>query len=720
MAAVSVPPSPQALPSTMSSRRVPLANVPNAANSPYRAVAAAAASKRSRSQSSVQRELPYGQAPPAKKLMYELNPSNSLEASKQQQLAQSAEGRVFTKRSTNSQPTAFERRLVAARDKAVQLKTAKNEKIVNENLETIRQWQKHYRKVFPHFTFFFESIPEDIRVKCSKQIKALGAQEEKFFSKAVTHVVTTRPIPPELDAKTAANLDHTPAVNTAQEDQTRVDQPDQPRTIDPSLLERSSDATHAQSQASQLRCKFTFEAPLGRKIPTTLPFQDAHSKKQQGSSGDVLHRAREMGMKIWALEKFQRMMTTLFDTDTGSYPQHTHNTRGNAAATAAGTKLDALSVLLRNEKLKGPADRDPTVSTKELIHFRGPFIYIHDMEEKNRPIMVREYPKVAHREDGEWPQFRSVGNGRCPFIHDGSSKRDREKERARLREVEAQKRLETAPKTRAVTALEASRQQSAVVETEKRDSNQVEPTDKPTSKQTPEMPSVKLFEPPKAVPAKRGSLDRVARESQPTTYSAFGGLNGLSRLHGGEPVASGVQPSNITSAIRSQMISSTAAAPGAKAGTSKEVQELKRKVLERNSVPSANSVSSSFRVTDAAAAAAAAATTRHSRPIPQTRLAKRKPDGIHDELGDIEEEPTPSEEEEAARRQQGVRKFREPQRRVERKEPKPGYCENCREKFDDFDEHTFSRRHRRFALSLDNWAELDALLAQLDRPLKGM
>src|SRR5262249_11294280 len=89
----------------------------------------------------------------------------------------------------------------------------------------------------------------------------------------------------------------------------------------------------------------------------------------------------------------------------------------------------------------------------------------------------------------------------------------------------------------------------------------------------------KPLDPPK-IPLKRGSTDTL-----PLFGSAQASLRRMPRFAGGEPVASGVQPSNVTSAIKSQVISSTAAVPGAKAGPSKELNALKRKVLERNNMP---------------------------------------------------------------------------------------------------------------------------------------
>lgn len=170
MAAVSIPPSPHTL-GIMSNRREPLADVPNVLNSPFR-TAVGAASKRPRSQSVVAGEVPYGQ-PPAKKQIIEIEESVPRTPSRRQ--GNLVEGRVFNKRPTDSQPTAFDRKLLAVKDKPTHARASKNEKTSDETLETVRQWQKHYRKVFPSFVFYFESVTEDVRKQCSRHIAGLGA-----------------------------------------------------------------------------------------------------------------------------------------------------------------------------------------------------------------------------------------------------------------------------------------------------------------------------------------------------------------------------------------------------------------------------------------------------------------------------------------------------------------------------------------------------------------
>lgn len=172
MAAVSLSPAPYNFPG-MSSRRIPLGDVPNAANSPFRAVVAAA-SKRSREQVEAQEDLSYDIQPRAKRQALEDGRPNQRSPLKRHAL-QFAEGRVFDKQPTTSQPTAFQKKLLAAREERPRQRVEKQEKAANDQMDDVRQWQKHYKKLFPSFVFYFESLPEDVRASCSKHVKSLGA-----------------------------------------------------------------------------------------------------------------------------------------------------------------------------------------------------------------------------------------------------------------------------------------------------------------------------------------------------------------------------------------------------------------------------------------------------------------------------------------------------------------------------------------------------------------
>ncbi|KAI9803582.1 MAG: hypothetical protein M1825_001925 [Sarcosagium campestre] len=560
-----------------------------------------------------------------------------------------------------------------------------------DNNETVKQWQRHYRKVFPQFVFYFESIPDDLHRRCSRQVLSLGAREEKFFSKDVTHVITTRQIPPVAAASEA--------VGTAQ------NYNGQQKTINPLLLERTP--TYSQINDAVPRGKFAFEAALGKK-PTNnarpemglLP--DGEFKKRPQGNVDVLTKAREMGMKIWALEKLQRMMTTMFDNNFES-TTHGHNTRGNTATvgTLKPSHEADLTRMLRNERLNGATDRDPMVSSTDLVQFKGPFIFVHDLEERYRPTLAREYPKVNHREEGIWPMFRSVQDYKCPFVEDyGYTKREPPKQTKR--------KAAAAPDAPACQ----SREQGGVTKRPRIDDTIAKMplgaagngANRGAPKPAAAKPEAKMFHPPRAMPAKRVSSELMGAPPQRMRV----GHGQRPRKLGGEPIASGVQPSNITSAIKSQMVSSTAAAPGTKVGTSREVMELKRKVLEKNSGVETKELLSQNTVPDAER-------VRNQRINPNFRAAKRK---ANEKLGYVDEDFTLSEEEENARRVAAADRAKLAPKPPVKRDPKPGYCENCREKFDDFDEHTISRRHRKFAVSTKNWSELDDLLMQLVRPLK--
>jgi regulatory subunit for Cdc7p protein kinase len=499
-------------------------------------------------------------------------------------------------------------------------------------------------------------------------------REEKFFSRAVTHVVTTRAIPPEY-------LDSASAESTAPSSATTETPPieSQPQTINPSLLEKSSENISSQTNAGLLNVKFPFETSHARR---QLP-AEPDMRRENSTKNDVLLKARHFQMKIWALEKLNRMMQTLIDAETS---QHGHNTRShsvNSVGAGKASRENDLSQILRNERIHGPMDRDASVVTKDLVYFRGPYIYVHDIDEKTRPVMVREYQAVSHRRDGEWPQFRSAPQGKCPFVEDPAFVKDLEEDRkqeraerkARLlaQQQQQQQQSQEMPKTRSTTIAEPKMEPPARRSVLREVIDQVNRNAPPEKR----MPIPKCLQDAQPPSLKHGSSAKGSENFPPPTFGA------RPRIYGGEPAASGVQPSNITSAIRSQMISSTAAAPGVKAGTSKEVQELKRKVLERStsglSIPSVQSQ----RMTDIAG------TLRKSNP-PTTREAKRKAQEKLG-LGQINEEGiTRSDEEDSQKR---VAVIKAPRKKAaEKRDPKPGYCENCRDKFDDFDEVRYTSR----------------------------
>lgn len=434
-----------------------------------------------------------------------------------------------------------------------------------------------------------------------------------------------------------------------------------PRTINPSLLDRHSDY-HGDPQQS--RNRFTFETTASKRTPFNNA-RDLEPRKAAGNA-DILARAKEMGMKVWSLEKMQRQIKTMFGMPNESQPLAGHGLRAKGAmATSKGDREAELSRMLKNERINGPSDRDSAIALNEIIPFKGYHIYIRDMDERTKPIMVRDYPKPVNDELSEWPQFQSVGVGKCPFVPEPESPSRQEHGKQKAVEEESRKRpmmqARPAPRTRGAVVRDDAEAQSARSTAQHRPLEESKDGGNASVPPPARMP-MPAFCPPPRINAKPVSPAKVTG----------------ARLFGGEPAASGMQPSNITSAIRSQMISSTAAGPGAKAGTSKEVHGLKRKVLEKNAGPAPTSIQVSHKAIDAVGDG------RAEKSIPTMRHSRRQ---AREPLIHIDEETTQSEaDEDVWRAEEVIRKQKQPKEVPEKKNAKPGYCENCREKYDDFDD----------------------------------
>jgi regulatory subunit for Cdc7p protein kinase len=176
---------------SMASRRAPLATMPNAVNSPFRTTQSVAG-KRTRAQLG---ENVYGQ-PPAKKQLLDANGEGGENIDPLKRTAtvisnEKLDEPFLSKRTSTAPPTAFERKLASVREKKPaqqplqpqQLQRAdRSQALKGDNLENVRQWQRHYRRQFPQFVFYFDSVPDDVRQKAIRQVRSLGAVSDHLSS----------------------------------------------------------------------------------------------------------------------------------------------------------------------------------------------------------------------------------------------------------------------------------------------------------------------------------------------------------------------------------------------------------------------------------------------------------------------------------------------------------------------------------------------------------
>ncbi|OAA62679.1 g1 s regulator [Niveomyces insectorum RCEF 264] len=787
--------------SSVPARRVPLSANPNAANSPLRNHqhhhhngvngTAMALAKQRRSHASMQREENYGQPPPAKKQMLDKldhgGNSNAVRVAsvrspttrrvQQQQVQRGTTSRVY-QTTTNERSTSHRPHPDVP-------------KVSEKEAEEVRRWQQSQRLRFPKLVFYFDSLPEDQSARLSKHVMYLGAREDKFFSIDITHVVTTRPIPPEEKPLTKQQQQQQQQqTHQGKEDHAPESGLEHLQTINPSLLSR----THAHESnvihTSLPVKRKLFETAPGRRMPLA-PFgaaEDAIRKPKPTRGTDILQRAREMGKKIWSLEKLQRVLDMLLEPDPYRSAELGQRIRNGASTsgTAAGhqqamSRFSGNQVLLQmldKERHSGPSDRDPTVATRELIYFKGPYVYVYDIEEKQRPIMVREYAKVADKEEGDWPQLRPSGGPRCPFIENTDQLELRaEKKRAKMRMAAAaattretsttagngtaantgnsgslQKTL--ASKYAAAAAAAAAGTTQPKPTTGKRTLTEMEDGHNRQTGGTRTTASVaggsklrpveRVCESASAgsaaaaaaaasAAASAGSVSSVASTAPPSNagfkatgtpsdfqvQNAFTSRARSARCFAGEPVASGLQAAGITSAIRSQMISSATGTLGARAGTSKEIHGLQRKVLQKSASTSQQDLSSR-RMTELSMdqlqlqqQQQQQQQTRHAYTRSTSLGRSTAAAQLSAKLGTVQDDATPHDEKH--KRTMSAPVSAQPAPRQRKRDPKPGYCENCQDKFDDFDDHIASHKHRKFAEDDRNWTELDELLSQLTR-----
>ncbi|CAK7274786.1 Cdc7p-Dbf4p kinase complex regulatory subunit [Sporothrix epigloea] len=743
--------------SSMQSRRVPLSANPNAANSPLRigtantnsngnklsaSAATAAFVKQRRSHASVQREESYGLAPPAKKQMLDRvnsNVSTSVSASTSTTLAL-RRGQV-------------QRAAVSRSYQAERVSSYQQQSLMHHSHDLRQSHQYHQTQ-------------QDIHVSQ----KEAEEREDKFFSIDVTHVVTTRSIPPEENPLTKRRMLDSLDAKETDTDRASEAKYEQMQTINPSLLSRNHVNDFGNLTTSLPVKRKLFDTGPHRRLPITSlgAAEDAIRKPKPSRSTDILQRARDMGKRIWSLEKLQRVLDMLVEPDpyrSAELGQRMRN--GNAPATTGqqgNGRLGGNHVLLQmmdKERHSGPSDRDPTVALRELIYFKGPYIYVYDIEEKQRPIMVREYAKVADREEGDWPQLRPTAGTRCPFIEDTDQLELRaEKMREKMRPKGAVSR-ETVVSASAVSGFAGSAaiasansatntslqrslasQYAAAATASNGSARQVS-----VKRTLAEMedghnrqfslsngsglakaPSLRPAEGPlgSAAAASAGSVSSVASAIPPSksarasadfqVQNAFTSRAKSARCFAGEPVASGLQAAGITSAIRSQMISSATGTFGARAGTSKEIHGLQRKVLQR-SASTAQQDPSSRQMTDASMEQQHVQQQRptfsRSTSLGRTTAAAQ----LSAKLNMVLDDNMAGGREERHRRTISVPAAVAVQPR-RRRDPKSGYCENCQDKFVDFEEHIVTHKHRKFAEDEKNWLDLDELLGQLKRTAK--
>lgn len=228
-----------------------------------------------------------------------------------------------------------------------------------------RQWKEAFVKAFPKLVFYLDHVDAAQKAQFTHQITQLGGTVEAFFSRSVTHVVTTRPIPIAREKE-----------NT------------EPRSVRPRALASSQAAPPAVAGGPVHSDK----NPLDDTTPALPP-------------SDLLCKAQQFGMKIWRQDKLQHILSLLLADDVS-----TEDTRQN------------LSEMLHQEKLHGTTERDPQALRTDYHYFgkHSYYVLVTDATNEHRPIVVGEFDKTAHEaqlKPPPWPVLYGDVEGRGLFVY---------------------------------------------------------------------------------------------------------------------------------------------------------------------------------------------------------------------------------------------------------------------------------------------------------------
>ncbi|GAA6063080.1 hypothetical protein JCM10212_003138 [Sporobolomyces blumeae] len=490
-------------------------------------------------------------------------------------------------------------------------RTERQEKLAAESA----LWRAKYKKAFPSFTFYFDAIDEATKAQLGVQVKKLGASVDQFFSKKVTHVVTSRAVPAQSNKE---NVD-SPAVST-------------------SKMGGQVESAVGKAKKHSGRSPKSYSLPNGQKL---RPHAGDLDKNPFIDSQDILSKAVDFKLKIWHLDKLQLILSRI-----NSHSPNKHD--------LANQRNPSLPSLLRDEQLFGTRERDPFVPRSDM-HYFGPnkyYLLVEDSTGEHRPIVIQEYDKPRKTEDPAWPILYGGVEGRSGFYkYDGAP-------------IVYPQRVRPDAAARPIAPLPGQKQN---VNPNAEGSGKLMAGFSTTAARAVGAPNLRRAISLQNVP--RAGTSKVVEPSAPlereNKHAAPGGIHR--------------RDSYIAASGNSQIITSTTGTSTRSGAAMQPGQGKGGAVDKRLAVLANRTVSVSMARTGAAKDSAG------ERPTKGMRRSVSVDGGIAKKF-ELKEEPK-----------------------------KPGYCENCRIKYDDFKTHVVSSKHRRFALNKKNWVDLDGLLEQIAR-----
>lgn len=330
----------------------------------------------------------------------------------------------------------------------------------------------------------------------------------------------------------------------------------------------------------------------------------------------------------------------------------------NLGVSDSGTneRSENLLHLLKEEKIFGSTDRDPNARRDDLYYLEKNFLYVYDLSQAVRPIAVREWL------GNSFPSFYMTLDGKCPFIQDTSDNLERKKMR-RLQKFQSTKDYRELLKRVSYDIINLAKDG--------------------------------MLKGDHSVAGASTSTDSVTIEDQNEHE-----LDAADAEEASENGANDTIVDQKTSEDYKKIMSP---------------YDFKAPGLMRNSsiIPLTNNSNSKFYDVAASGFNGASNAMQYSMDSALNSTAQQQAaqgNGLGPTVSQV-----PSKNINNLKRRIFMKKqFQKPEGRERERELKPGYCENCRVKYDHFDDHIASNRHRNFACNDKNFKDIDELINTLN------
>ncbi|KAI0745486.1 Dfp1/Him1, central region-domain-containing protein [Earliella scabrosa] len=370
----------------------------------------------------------------------------------------------------------------------------------------------------------------------------------------------------------------------------------------------------------------------------------------------VVQQARSFNMKIWSAAKLSNVLDRC-DAPRGG--------TGTPSAHAQQTSKErSLARMLQSERLHGTTERDPTQRRHDYIYFSKDsyFVLVEDLRGELATIAVAEY-QISRGKDGKergaWPVLHCHPLARGPFLE-----YDEREERRRQKTEKAEKERQA----------ERARRKARLVQNErKRRAQQVR-------MQAAQQHDLRRC-------ASMNNLQRRATFPDPSLEGLvdldadFPDDHPLESVNASGYLASGAYMAASGNSVSVTSTTGTTSAAGSLLRTLQLPARIKEKMQRQVSMP---------RRAPAAPPVADMANKENIMGPPPTIPDRAK----------------------FLRKSKSTNTLKLPKRD---EASKPGYCESCRVKFEDFRDHIASRKHRKFAMDDNNFKHLDAVLSRVKR-----